>query len=359
MQYYLVALIISLFFAYMYSKSERNKIIYFILSILPFVLISGLRYDVGTDYSYRYLAEFYEISNGGNPKNLEIGFKIIIYLVLLFTDNPQYLFLITSLIIVGMIYFYIFKYAKYPWIGILVFFFGGFFFNSMNILRQYLAIVLLICAFHSLLKDKILLWLVFIFLAMLQHTTAIIFLVSYIPYYCKYDIKKVAKILLLCLIIGIAGKPILFWIVSLTRFKVYLSGDFIMYVQGDFQIVQTFINCIILAIYLYAYYKVPKIQKDYYLKMYISMQMLACVFSFYTAFVFLSARFVVFFSIYSIYGIARLYEYFKDKQILLRITVVLVLIYISSFSYLYLKNNVDEALPYQYHFLYSISNIKE
>ena len=359
MQYYLVALIFSLFFAYMYYKSKKNKIIYFILSVLPFVLISGLRYDVGTDYSYRYLAEFYEISNGGNPTNLEIGFKFIVYLVLLFTDNPQYLFFITSLIIIGMIYYFIFKYTKYPWIGILVFFFGGFFFNSMNILRQYLAVVLLMCSFYCLIKNKKMQWLTFVFLAMLQHTTAIIFLLSYIPYYCKYDIKKVAKILLFCLIIGIVGKPVLFWIISLTRFKVYLSGSFVTYVQGDFQTIQTFINFIILSIYLYAYYKVPKIQEDKYLKMYICMQMFAFVFSIYTAFVFLSSRFVIFFSVYSIYGIARLYEYFKNKQILLKVTIVLTLIYISSFSYLYLKNNVDEVLPYQYQFLDITSNIKE
>lgn len=343
----------------MYSKSDKYKIIYFILSALPFIIVSGFRYDVGTDYSYRYLAEFYEISHGGNPTNLEIGFKCIIYLILLFTNNPQYLFLITSIFIMIMIYFYLFRYTQYPWIGIIIFFFGGFFFNSMNILRQYLAIVLLICSFHCLLKDKRLLWFLFIILAMTQHTTAIIFLVSYIPYYLKYDIKKVAKVLLLCLVIGIIGKPILFWLVSLTRFRIYLSGDFITYVQGDFQVVQTFINVVILSVYLFMYHEMPKVRENKYLKMCISMQMLACVFSIYTAFVFLSARFVVFFSIYSIYGIAKLYEFIKNKKLLFKVTSTLIIVYLLSFFYLYLINNTDEVFPYQYQFLYSISYVEE
>lgn len=350
MQYYLIALIISLVFSLLYVKDSEHKKIYFILSVLPMIFISGFRYHLGTDYDYRYVPDFKYMSRGYSPDNLEIGFQLIVRVILLFTKNPQYLFLVTSIFTLGILYLFMFKNTRYPCISILVFFLGGYFFNSMNILRQYIAMSLLICAACCLLKDKIYLWLLFIGLAMTQHTTSFIFLLSYIPYYYKYDLIKIGKILTIFLSVGIAGKPMLMWLISLTRFKVYLKGSFAVHLQGDFQFTQTVVCLLIAGIYLAAYYFIPKMRQDKEMTFYISMQLIALVFSIYTAFMFISTRFVVFFSIFTIFGIAKLYEYLKESHLYKHLSFALLVIYIGSFTYIYLIHKVDEVLPYQYNF---------
>ena len=67
------------------AKSRKNKIILLILAVVPMFFISAIRYNVGTDYEKRYVADYYTLLEGKNVGNLEIGFKAIDYLCLFFT----------------------------------------------------------------------------------------------------------------------------------------------------------------------------------------------------------------------------------------------------------------------------------
>lgn len=117
---YLIMLLISLFFAHLYTK--HTKKIYAFLSMLPFLLISGLRYGIGTDYFYRYAPDFNIIVNGGEVKNLELGFKLLYKLIGFFTNDYAVLFIITSMLVIIPIFYTIFKFSKKPVLSILLFF---------------------------------------------------------------------------------------------------------------------------------------------------------------------------------------------------------------------------------------------
>lgn len=81
---YIIMLALSILFAYVSTKVEtrKEKIISITLSILPFILVSGIRYDVGTDYLYRYLPNYLIFVHGGFISSLEKPRYVIIFIIL-------------------------------------------------------------------------------------------------------------------------------------------------------------------------------------------------------------------------------------------------------------------------------------
>lgn len=354
MIWYIPMLCISLLFSELYKKTSKYKTLFLCSSALPFILISGFRFDVGTDYMYRYTPDFNWMAQGNDPKNIEIGFKLLMRCILFFTNHVQVLFFITSLFTLSIIFYMMFKETKNPTVSILIFFFGGYFFNSMNILRQYMAMSLLIVAFYFMIKKEIWKWFLCIILATLFHSTAMIFLLSYIPYYFNFDIKKFVMVVVILFLVGILVKPILLMLIEMTRFEVYLRGEYARYLQGDFQFIQSLLMMLLSIIYIFIYYKnEDKLMNNFKAKGYICLQLLALLFASYTVSMYISTRFVVFFSIFSIFGLSLLWEYVQDKKQKTYIGLILSCLFLGSFSYLYLKNNVDEVFPYKYRFVYN------
>ena len=109
-------------------KDKKIKIILYILAALPIFIVPAIRYDVGTDYKYRYVGDFKKIASGETIDNLEFGFVMLIKLCLLFSNSSQLLFIVTSALITFLLMHTIFKYSKNPIISILLFFLGRLFF---------------------------------------------------------------------------------------------------------------------------------------------------------------------------------------------------------------------------------------
>ena len=64
---YVSMILIAIAFAYVAQKMEsKNKVVYYVmasLSALPFFVVSAFRYDVGTDYFYRYMYDYLQMKN--------------------------------------------------------------------------------------------------------------------------------------------------------------------------------------------------------------------------------------------------------------------------------------------------------
>src|SRR5690554_1708958 len=75
------------------------------LSFACMVLVSGLRYNVGTDYP-EYVNLFRSISNreGFFSKNIEPVFIILVKMINLFSSNPVWMFLATSIFTLYFVY---------------------------------------------------------------------------------------------------------------------------------------------------------------------------------------------------------------------------------------------------------------
>ena len=132
------------------KKKFNYKISYvflIVIAILPMSLISGLRYGLGTDYFYTYFPGFYATLVGNYPYSEHL-FNYLIKSITLFTNNPQWLFIITSFIFNIFIILSIKNISKKWVISSIIYIFGNIFFISLNNVRQSCALAISIYAIY-------------------------------------------------------------------------------------------------------------------------------------------------------------------------------------------------------------------
>ena len=264
---YLIMLVISIIFLVLAQKTENKKlkIVYYILTALPFFLVSAFRYDVGTDYITRYTYDFNTMVKGTDIPNLEIGFKTMVKIIILFTTDPLPVFVISSAIIVGLVMTTIFTKSKNMVLSILIFFIGGFYFDSLNIMRQYISICIVLFAYRFLLKERKqkLYYVIAVLIAATIHSTSLIMLVLlFLDKKMLANIKFVLPVTAVILLLNQRLFDLIGFFIQNTRFNVYLTGKLSV---GDVSIVLLFENIVVYLMMYYIYYKNKKknnIQKE-------------------------------------------------------------------------------------------------
>ena len=368
---YILMLLISILFLFISTKVEKKwvKIICYILSGLPFFLVSALRYDVGTDYLRRYNYDYNRISQGIDVKNLEIGFKLIVKFCLLFTQESYLLFIIVSAITIGSIMYIIIKKSKNPILSVTIFLLAGFFFDSLNIVRQYLAISIVILGYPFLLeKDKkIFLFIPFAIVAGLMHSSAFIMLILVVlNQKMLANWKWVIPVSIIILILNENLINILGIFIQNTRFSVYLTGKF---AQGDVSYLFIAENLLIYLFMSYVYSKNKKlnnIQKEDIL--FINIQALALIVMVLGSCHMLFIRMALYFSVFQIVSIPYYISKMPNSQIvedLLKIsknkinlkkvenklkqcvTIIFILCFAFAFTRTNILTNTNEVLPYK------------
>ena len=109
------------------------------LSALPLVLISAIRYDVGTDYqAYVVMWEHPEWFHNFSPL-----FDLFL-MVSRWFSTPQAFFVMSSVFICGAYFYSCYRNSDFPAYSVLLFVVTEDFFVSMNVIRQYMAIGVLL-----------------------------------------------------------------------------------------------------------------------------------------------------------------------------------------------------------------------
>ena len=240
------------------AKSPKVKTALLVLAIVPMFLVSAFRYNVGTDYDKRYAYDYYRLAKGYDVDNLEIGFKTIDYICLLFTKEPYLLFAVTSLIILALIFEVVYKKSTNKILSIAIFFLGGYFFASLNIVRQYMAFALILLGYQFLMdenkKKAYIGFVICAILAFLMHSSSIICFIILIM--TKKEIMNAKWVIPLSVLILILNKNIMVIltpIIKNTRFNVYLTGK---YTAGELSLLQIAENLIMyLGMYFTCYFK--------------------------------------------------------------------------------------------------------
>lgn len=154
---------------------NRNLLIF--LSALGPLLLSAFRYGIGTDYFYTYIPQFNLIANGGRSY-YEYGFYLLNKIIALFTDNGQWLIIMTSTIFVLLVYHQLFRMAHNYALSLVIFFLSYNYFVSLNNIRQSLASAILLLAIDALVRqNKRLLFVFWVVVAGLFHQISVIYLV--------------------------------------------------------------------------------------------------------------------------------------------------------------------------------------
>lgn len=159
MAVYLTSLLFSYVFLLLsrFEKNRNNKImkkIYITISLLVLTIVAGIRYDVGTDFMM--YEDFFNRANDLTlfTTRLEFMFICICKIIYFFTTNSFFMFFAIAL----FIYYHVYKMAvntnKMYEITIFLFICFGFYTGSLNIMRQWMGIVMMFMALLSFNMNK-------------------------------------------------------------------------------------------------------------------------------------------------------------------------------------------------------------
>ena len=323
-----------------YSKKSRKKFCVFSWIVLS--LIEGLRdFSVGTD-TIQYAATF-EMEQ---MDYYEIGFQLIGKFVHLFSDNPIVFLLIVSLITNGLIFRAIYKNSSNVAVSAFTYMSLYYYFNSFNAVRQYLAIGLILCAYTFLKDDKFMKYFIFVLIAALIHTTAIVGLLLF-PLYqlnLKREIDKRN-------FVRWFGILLVFEILFVYLFKNYFHsileffprymdayGESDYYFEGRMSLQSIVTNALIFVVYLC-------FCENINFAMFLAISVFL---SFGTIFSFLFHRIIWYFDVFSIFALADIWQTktlnYKSR------TILRVAIFIACLSFMtyYLLMNVMKVGDYSF-----------
>ncbi|MGH1880330.1 hypothetical protein IGI69_001118 [Enterococcus sp. DIV1083b] len=170
--------------------SIMNK--FFIISMLIPTIVAGVRWNVGTDYSLYRIKQIPFVLNELH----RFGYKDIVeplyrYLIRfsMYIGNEQTVFIITHILIIFFCYLGIYKNSKNITLSVFLVFATGFYFFSLNIMRQSISISIFLYAIKYIYEKKPNKFIAWIIIAFLFHKTAILYLIAYPLQYIKLNRK--------------------------------------------------------------------------------------------------------------------------------------------------------------------------
>lgn len=195
------------------------------IALLPMMIVSAIRYNVGWDYLDIYTNGFYMIGQGFMPHYFsEIPFDWMVNAIFIISNqNPDWLFIICSTITFVFLSKAIKDQSVNVVFSILLVFFIRYYFLTLNVVRQGIAMSIILCSFKYIKERNLKKYMFTIILASCFHMTSLI----YIPIYflCQMDWKKKRNIMTafligIVLIIGFA------LIMKFTKYGAYIGSQF-------------------------------------------------------------------------------------------------------------------------------------
>ena len=205
MAYYVIAMLISVLISQFIKKKygfETKKTFKMFISLLPLTLISALRYQVGWDYK-NYTEGFIIVGYWNNHHYGELGFELLIKLLYVLTKDPISLFIVMSTLTA---YFFSLCYKeygkeKYTSMYIFLYVLTRYYFCSLNIIRQALAMMIVLYALHYIAEKKYFKYALLVFLAFEIHKLSILYLP--LGFILNMNFKKKKSIFLLTMTLPI------------------------------------------------------------------------------------------------------------------------------------------------------------
>ena len=122
------------------QSTKVLKCLFGFLSFLPLTFVMAVRYNVGTDFlAYRNI--FFNTNS-----HIEFGYVTLCNVLRSITDDPQSIFIVCAIVICGCNIYMAYKESVSPAASILLFVLCKDYFNSMNIMRQYMATAIMLLA---------------------------------------------------------------------------------------------------------------------------------------------------------------------------------------------------------------------
>lgn len=194
----------------------------FCASLAP-MMVAALRYEVGTDYRGTYYCGFFRIMDRGNVDGFEIGYYYFVKLIQIFTDNPYSLFVITSIIFVGMTYKSIGELSDDIPFSILLFFLTRYYFVGLNGVRQFISLSILAFSIKYVIEKNFKKFMLFILIASIFHYMSILFVPVYFLGRFKLSLKRIILFSVAVVVFFKLGFSFLLFFLGGTKYGILLT----------------------------------------------------------------------------------------------------------------------------------------
>ncbi len=194
----------------LYKPSKKKNLIFIVLSFAQLIFLAVMRTRIGNDYDM-YAGGFYQMEMQGfsqmNYKDWEIGFVFLTKILTAVMPNHLFYMGFLSILCVLPVGVYIYKYSKMPWLSVLMYVNMFIFFMQMNFVRQAIAIIFVMWAWHFMKENKFIPFAILIVIASLFHQTVLMLLIVYFWVKMKPGFKALLAYgyLILCFYIASGG----------------------------------------------------------------------------------------------------------------------------------------------------------
>jgi len=171
-----------------FKTSKTAKAAFLSAGSLILFFISAFRFDTG--YDYRPYTNFFTRTISNTTAQLatlrfEKGYVFLNRYIQLFVNDFQVLFIIISLIVIILVYAILLKYCKNPSLGLLGFYLLGYYFVSMDLMRNLVAGLIVMYSYKYIKEKDFMRFIVIVLLASTFHLSALVF----IPFYFILRLK--------------------------------------------------------------------------------------------------------------------------------------------------------------------------
>ena len=206
-----------------------------VMSMLPFIMVCGFRYNVGVDYSYTYTYLYDLIAQGlsytevNAIRNCEIGFYLFIRIIQAAGGGYVYMFTLTSAFIIAIFWIGFYQQSDNLCMSILLFVCAESFFVSLSYVRQFMARAVVFYGIRYLYEDgwkNILKYIVCVSVAFAFHTSAIIMLGLLLARYIKIHPAILVVVITVVSVFKDMFEQPLIWLLSKTKYHYTIGTAF-------------------------------------------------------------------------------------------------------------------------------------
>lgn len=312
----------------------RNQSLYLLCSYLTLLFLSAFRdINVGTD-TEAYEAIFYQIVNYNNELlRVEYGWIFLNEIILFLGFDFRGVIVLSSFLTLTLIFLVVKKYSYNPMLSISLFYLLYFYFFSLNITRQLIAVSIVLFGIVLILRGKKNLFFLSVILASFFHQSAFIALI--ILFFNKIPNKKSFLILyiVISMVLGLFGVNLITKIIDYTGYSYYIENYSNNSLLGN-----SFLLILFNSFFLFLIFCIKEISREFKIfYFFIIMLNLTILIPF-------GGRFILYFSIYQI----LFYPYFiysiSQSNSVKLLSVLMILLY--SFLIFFTSLGKGNILPY-------------
>lgn len=350
MEIYFILLIWSIVSASLFLLNNDKKLlnkIYIYLNFVPLIIVSGLRNaTIGTDTG-SYINVFNTLSYQTNNlwiNGIEYGFSYLLKFIYLLWDNEVFFLLCISTIIIGGFGIFIYKNSENVFISTFLFMTTYHYLNSFNLMRQYIAMMLICNGYYFFKQKKIIPYIIIVLVAGSFHSSALIFLFFVlIP---RLTIKRFIVLSIILLMLFLFGRVYLEQLLLST-------GVYSSYLNTEFTESRSLTAAVILPIFysinvilLFGATKKVELQREKQALMMLAIFLVAAIiFQLLSFEIFIFSRLTYYFTVYLCLSIPIIVNKYNRIKVII---YILVMFFMSIYYYLMLDRGVNEVTPYMF-----------